>query len=128
MGIAIWHFKKANLEEALKKDRQGLVAILEEARSLSLSAKEENVYGVRVETSKAEIFKGSVYNVNPDNKVQNFNNSVQVSSYSLNGGGQDIIFSRLTGSTDQYGSIHLSVVGQPLSSTTVTVKSTGVIE
>jgi prepilin-type N-terminal cleavage/methylation domain-containing protein len=128
LTIALWYFKGATGTEALKKDRQGLVAILEEARSLSLSSKEADVYGVRVEASQATLFKGDVYNTTADNKIHQFNSAVQASSYSLNGGGRDIVFSRLTGSTENFGIVTLSLTREPLSSTTVTVKSTGVIE
>jgi prepilin-type N-terminal cleavage/methylation domain-containing protein len=125
--IALWYFKNAESDEALSKDKQGLITLLEEARSLSISSKQAGMYGVRLQADRATLFKGPSYATSSDNKVHEFNSKVSVSNYSLAGGGSDIIFSRLNGSTVYTGTITLSLKNS-LSSSTITVRDTGVIE
>jgi type II secretory pathway pseudopilin PulG len=127
--IGMWYFMKARGGEALNKDRQGVVAILAEARALSLSSKNAASYGVHVEASKAVLFEGSTYSSGASsNKLHTFNSSVQISANSFNGGGNEIIFNRLTGETDDFGTIRLSLVSDAMSSTTITVNNLGVVE
>jgi prepilin-type N-terminal cleavage/methylation domain-containing protein len=127
--ISVWHFTSATKAEALAKDRQGLVALLSEARSLSLASKEALPYGVHLEEFQAILFKGPSYSAgNAENITQSFHSAVHLSNYSITGGGSDIIFSRLTGATLNDGTIRLALQNNSLSSTTITVKNTGVIE
>src|SRR3989344_248097 len=122
--IGLWYFSKATNAQALEKDKQGLVAILQEARSLALSSKNALQYGVHLEEFQTVLFKGSTY----DNKDQKFNRAIHLSAQSLNGGGIDIIFSRLTGETNNFGTITLSLINSPFSSVTITINNGGVIE
>jgi len=127
--IGLWYFSKATNAQALEKDKQGLVAILQEARSLALSSKNALQYGVHLEEFQTVLFKGSTYDSNdPDNKYQKFNRAIHLSAQSLNGGGIDIIFSRLTGETNNFGTITLSLINSPFSSVTITINNGGVIE
>jgi type II secretory pathway pseudopilin PulG len=125
--IALWYFKSAESDEALSKDKQGLVTLLEEARSLSISSKQAGTYGVHIQSDRAVLFKGPGYATSSDNKVHEFNSKVTISNYSLSGGGSNIIFSRLNGSTVYTGTITLSLKNS-LSSSTIIVRDTGVIE
>jgi len=127
--LGLWYFTRANTAEALKKDAQGLTAILSEARSLSLSSKNAVKYGVHLEEFQAVLFQGTSYNSSDtNNRYQPFNRAVHMLSHSLNGGGDEILFSRLTGETDNYGSVTLSLINNSLSSTTITISSAGVIQ
>jgi len=127
--IGMWYFMRARGDEALNKDRQGVVAILAEARALSLSSKNAIKYGVHVEGSEIILFEGDIYDAgDPDNKTHTLNSAVQISAHSLNGGGDEIIFKRLTGETDEFGVIQLSLINDALSSTTITINNLGVVE
>ena len=127
--IGIWYFSQANAEQALEKDRQGVVAILREARSLALSSKEALTYGVHIEEFQTVLFKGSTYNAGEvENRVQTLNSKVHIDNISITGGGSDIVFSRLTGETLNDGTIRLSLINNSLSSTTITIENTGVIK
>lgn len=126
-SIALWYFKNAESDEALSKDRLGLISLLEEARSLSISSRQAQTYGVRLQADQAILFGGSSYATSSDNKIHIFNSKVALSDYSLSGGGNDIVFFRLNGSTSHTGTITLSLKNS-LSSTTITVLDTGVIK
>lgn len=127
--MGIWHFSKATDAEALRKDKQGLVAMLLEARSLALASKNAERYGVHIEEFQAVFFEGGSYVIgNVNNRYQPFNKSVHLLSASLNGGGSEVLFSRLTGETNNFGTITLSLINDPLSSTIVTINDSGMVQ
>lgn len=124
----LYYFSKGGSAHALEKDRQGLVAILEEARSLTLAGKNASVYGVHVEIDAAYLFEGTTYvNNDPDNKVLRFHSTVTASNIALTSGSA-VNFSKLTGEASTYGSITLSLVENPSITKVVTILNTGVIQ
>lgn len=127
--IGLWYFTRATDTEALKKDAQGIVAIINEARSLSLASKNALQYGVHLEEFQVVLFEGNSYaSSSLSNKYQPFNRRVHKFSHSLNGGGDDIVFSRLTGETNNFGTIKISLINNSLSSTTVSINNNGVVQ
>lgn len=127
--IGVWYLSSATKGEALSKDGQGLIALLSEARSLAISSKDASRYGVHIEEFQAVLFKGDLYSsTSPDNVEYNFNQAVHVLSHSLEGDGDDVIFSRLTGEVANFGVVVLALRNDSFSSTTITIKNTGVIE
>lgn len=127
--VGLWYFTRATDAEALKKDTQGLISILNEARSLSLASKNALKYGVHLEEFQAVLFEGDIYVSNAvSNKYFYFNQRVHKLNHNLNGGGDDIVFSRLTGETTNFGTIQLSLINDSMSSTTILININGVIE
>lgn len=127
--IGVWYFSAGTSRQALDKDRQGLVALLSEGRSLALSSKDAVTYGVHLEEFRAVLFKGSTYSsAASDNISYDFNHLVHSPSHSLTLGGDEVVFSRLKGEVSNFGTVSLSLINDALSSTTVTIKNTGVIE
>lgn len=127
--IGLWYFTKATNAEALKQDVQGVIAIINEARSLSFASKNALKYGVHLEEFQTILFEGDTYVVGaPTNKYHIFNQRVHKISHSLNGGGDDIVFSRLTGETANFGTINIGIINNPLSSTTISVNASGVVQ
>ena len=127
--VGVWYFSSATKAEVLKKEKQGLSALLSEARSLAISSKEASRYGVHIEEFQAVLFKGSTYSsTDPNNVSMAFHSAVHVLSHSFTYGGDEIIFSRLTGGALNFGTIKLSLITNALASTTITIRDTGVIE
>ena len=54
--VGVWYFSSATKSQALQKDRQGVVALLSEARSLSLSSKDASPYGGHIEEFQGVLF------------------------------------------------------------------------
>lgn len=127
-SMTFYFFNAMGRKEALGKDVAGLSSIIRNARLLSVASKDASPFGVHLENNKAILFEGSSYVAGGENeKVVAFNGNVYISSYSLNGGGSDILFTRLTGNTSNYGTITLSLKDGS-ASTTITVLQTGVIK
>lgn len=127
-ALIIDSFPRLNASQALSKDTAGLIAVLNQARTETLSSRNDSTYGVHISTNQLTLFMGSSYVVGDSNNVDiPFNSQVMVGSYSLQGGGSDIVFNRLTGETSQYGSITLRLVSDATQTKTVNISATGII-
>ena len=127
-AIIISTFISFRKNQALEKDTEIVVQVLEQARNQTLSSKNSSVYGVHFTAPKITLFKGSSYVANDSNN-QDFvlSSTDTILTISLTGAGVDVVFNRLTGETSQDGTITVSSPG--LSRTkTVTIYKTGVVE
>jgi len=106
---------------------EDVVTILNEARIDTLSSKNNSQYGVHFESTRMVLFKGTTF-VEPDsnNKEVLFDSALEMPSILLNGSGVDVVFERLSGSTNQYGTIVLRVKNNPSTSITITIEQTGI--
>ncbi|MFA5838809.1 MAG: hypothetical protein WC849_02630 [Candidatus Paceibacterota bacterium] len=126
--ITINLFSNYNEKQVLDNSTEKVLSLLKEARSLTLSSMADSFYGVHMEQGFVTLFKGGVYvQNNPENKVNKIDEKTKISLISLNGGGSDVVFQKLTGKTNQYGTINISLFD--LSKTKVLqINQTGLIE
>lgn len=115
--------------KAFSSGIQGVVNLLRDAKSSTLASKDSTVYGVHFETSRAVFFKGSTF-TEPDsfNRVYTMPVDVELSSIVINGGGNDIVFDRLTGETGQFGTTTISRISDPSITKDIVIGATGVVE
>lgn len=122
-------FFNLNNEEALNVSVGQVRSVLEEARSLTLASKSDQQYGVHFDTNAIVRFAGSVYDSNdPDNVIRELHQRVQILSTTLTGGGDDVIFDRLSGDTSESGTITISLVSDTSDTRVITVSQTGIVE
>ena len=113
----------------LSSSVQITASLLAEARSKTLSAENDTQYGVRFLADRAVFFSGAAFSSStPGNIEKVFPPSVQISSTTLQGGGTDIIFSRLTGDTAQYGTIDIRSLVDASATSTISVGQRGNIK
>jgi prepilin-type N-terminal cleavage/methylation domain-containing protein len=123
--ISLVAFKNFNRNTALDADTRVVVSVIEAARQNTLSSKGDMQYGVRLESNAVVLFQGTVYNAaNTSNKRYPLTVHSSITK-SLSGGGSDIVFKKLTGETDQHGSITVTLSDG--SSKTIIVYKTGTI-
>lgn len=128
LSMSFYFFPAFGKRDALEKDVAGLVAMMREARSSSVLSKNASAFGVHLQENKAVLFEGDSYvSGGPNEEVMQFSKKVYLSSYSLNMGGSDIVFDRLTGNTSNYGTVTLSLKDNS-TSTTITILETGVVK
>ncbi len=101
------------------------IALLNEARSRTLSADGGNQYGVRVGSSSLELFTGSTYSSASTNKIVALPSGI-TTVVSIAGGGTDVVFARMTGDTNQYGTIVIKDSTTTVGQKTITLSKTGV--
>src|SRR4051812_20402731 len=87
-AILIGALVSTNTSQALDKDTQTTVTVLEEARSKTLASADASRYGVHVASSSLTVFKGSAYNsADLNNQVIFLNPLTIISTVSVTGGG-----------------------------------------
>ncbi len=114
--------------QALRTDTSTIVEVLRQARNQTLASKNSTNYGVHFAASRVTIFTGGTYDVSTSTN-QNFDlsSSDNILTISLTGGGNDVVFQRLSGAVSASGTIVISSPG--ISQTkTVTIYKTGLVE
>ena len=97
-----------------------------QARSKTLSAEEAQQYGVHFEVNQTTFFKGVTYSASdPDNQAFVLPATVEISSISLSGSGDDVLFKKLTGETNNDGTIILRLKTDTSKMRTITIRKTG---
>jgi Tfp pilus assembly protein FimT len=122
-------FSVFNKSQNIKGAVSEISSELDEARALTLASYDNTVYGVHIESDKVTLFKGDTYSsVSADNEVTELSPRVSISGISLSGGGDDVIFQRLTGKTDQYGTLTVSLISDITETKVITIQESGIIE
>ena len=105
------------------------VSLLADARTGTLSSLGKEQYGVHFQSDRVVLFRGVIYIVgDPDNREGALPRGVEISAISLAGGGSDVIFERLTGATDQYGSITYRLLADTSQMRTISILATGLVK
>ncbi len=119
-------FSKFRQAQALQNSANALVSILGEARTKTLAALDNTSYGVHIQSDQAILFTGTTYSPSAStNMTLLFEEPVTAQTISLAGGGSEVKFDRLKGTTDQHGTI---VIALPNGQTrTITISATGTI-
>jgi Tfp pilus assembly protein FimT len=129
LNIVIGSFSSFRNSSILQVGTEDIVSLMMQSRSDALSSKDDSVYGIHFETNNVVTFKGGVYSPSdPDNHVVSLDSRIQVSNIVLNGGGSDVVFNRLTGKTNQFGTIKITAVSASETFKTITVYSTGLVD
>lgn len=116
-----------NRDKALAVETEKVLSLVAKARSLTLAAKDDSVYGVHFEAQKAVLFKGGSYNANDStNHIQPLNGEVNIATVALIGGGSDVVFKKLSGATTQSGTITLASMRDAIQTKVITIEATGI--
>ena len=104
-----------------------ILASLQQARVKTLSSEGGNQYGIHFASNQVVLFAGTTYDpVNPSNQDIGLSSSVTISGISLAGGSSDIVFQKLTGVTNQSGTVTIELNSDPTLVKTVTINSNGI--
>ncbi len=129
LGIVIINLTSFREEQALNVAINESISYINDARSKTLSSKDFSQYGIHFEQTKITLFKGTSYSPSDQNNIDYiFSSLLEISNISLNGGGNEVIFQKITGKTDQFGPIIYRVKNNPSKLKTITIKSTGIID
>jgi prepilin-type N-terminal cleavage/methylation domain-containing protein len=106
-----------------------VLGALEEARARTLASDGGISYGVHFETNSVTIFQSPTYVAGATtNDTRLLPARTSIDTVTLNGGGNDVIFARLTGKTTSSGTIRVIVTADASASRTITVYPTGFSE
>lgn len=128
-AMAITSFSGFRQNQLLNSDVNKAISVINEARSKTLSSQDFSQYGVHFEASQIVVFKGATYVASsPDNATSTLSSFIEISGISLNGGGSDVVFQKLTGKTDNYGTITFRVKANTGKTKMISIKSTGITD
>lgn len=117
-------------QQSLKNTTEDIISLLDEARNNTISSKNSNTYGVRLLSDRAILFIGTSYTDSISNKQIDFDNVVEIPSsggVNLNDGGIDIIFKRITGDTNNYGTIVIQLINDNTKQKIINISKIGII-
>jgi len=105
----------------------GMSALLR-ARSKTLAGEDGLQYGVHLSSDRVVLFEGGTYSSSdPKNEETVLPATVEISSITLNGDGAEVIFQKLTGETNQYGTVTFRLTSDFSKTRTLTILETGVV-
>lgn len=114
--------------QALNNGVDETIALINEARSRTLAGENGDEYGVHLQSDKAVLFVGPTYSSSAStNKVVTLDSSIVIGSISLGGGGSDVLFDRITGDTNNYGTYIVKKSSTTTGQKTITISKTGLV-
>jgi len=127
ISVVFYSFSSLRNNSSLQKNVSQAKAILESARYLSISEKSDYSYGVHLQSDRLITFRGSVYiSTSTTNSTQLFDGAT-LDNISLSGGGSDIIFNKITGGTDTYGTFRIKSSKDFSQNKIIRIAGTGII-
>jgi len=127
-GFVALSFSKVNEHEVLNTNSDLIVSILNEARSMTLSSVGDTGYGVHFDTDQVVLFRGTSYSSGAaTNLPTTLNSRVALRNISF-GGGNNVVFNRLTGATAQSGTLQIYLKSATTTYKTISVSGTGISE
>lgn len=127
VSIVLFSFSSFRNIKAIDVSADQVLSVINEARVKSVSSEDYSRFGVHFESDKVVFFKGDSYaSQNPANIETELSLLAEISDISLNGGGADIVFQKLTGKTGNYGSLRIRLKSDNSKHKTISVKSTGI--
>lgn len=108
-GIVFSSYSSFRIQTEVNSSAQEVLNFLRLAQSKTVASESADNYGVHFEQTKIVLFKGTVYNaLDPNNKTYDFSEvEIIPGEIILNGGGNEVIFGRITGQTTNYGTVKI---------------------
>lgn len=126
-GITFTTFKSFNSSQAVDKDVEVILSVLNEARSRTLSSENDTQYGVHIASTSIVLYTGATYASGSAS-----NKTIPLSGHSALtlslGGASDVLFERLTGESSATGTIVLTAVSNSSLVKTIRLYGTGLAE
>jgi len=126
VALVVPNLTKFRNQQMLLNTKESLISLLHQARNNTLASKNLGNYGVHLSATQATLFMGETFSDSPDNQQINFEPGVAIGALNLLGGGADIVFQRLSGDTNQPGTIQLQLSDGSLEKI-ITINQIGVI-
>lgn len=121
-------FSNFRNSSTLQTTSEDVVSILNKARSNTIASKDGYQYGVHFSTNDITLFRGTSFvSGDANNEIRTLDTAVQVASTALAGGGSDVVFQKLTGKTDYYGTLTIQVVSDSSKTAVISIGETGVV-
>ena len=127
--IAIPAYRNFQKQADLINTTEAIINILRLTQSKTLTSEQASQWGVHFSSSEYTLFKGADYALRNSSFDKNYTvpNLVEIHEISLEGSGSDVVFERITGQTNQFGSISLRLKSNVLETKTIVIELSGQI-
>ena len=127
-GMALASFRFFQNKMGLDETADQMVNILRLAQNKTLASEGQTSYGIHFAADSFTLFTGSSYNpANSSNLQYNLTRGLEIFNVSLAGGGQDVVFNRLNGRTNQSGQVSLRMAADQMQVRNIYISSAGQI-
>jgi len=128
--LGVQSFMSLRDARTLEKDVSNVLALLSRARTQTVNSRYNTFYSVYATSTFVALIEGDTYISDTDsNEVYTLSQAVSLSDIALAGGGNTIVFNRLTGGTDTFGTLTFSFITSSASTTTaIRINGTGTAE
>lgn len=132
LTIVIFDFLSFKKETDVQNSSQEFAVVLQLAQSKTLSSENDSKYGVYLDTTvlpnKYILFKGASYDLRDVSAdiIYFLPDTIEFYSISL-GGGNEVVFNKLTGASEEQGSVSIRLISDINKNKTVYITSSGVI-
>ncbi|PIP87405.1 hypothetical protein COW81_00455 [Candidatus Campbellbacteria bacterium CG22_combo_CG10-13_8_21_14_all_36_13] len=127
-GITTVSFSKFRNTDVLEGNVSSVLSMYAKARENTVSSLENSKYGVYATTTKFVIFKGDIYSEGASgNEEFVLEGGVVLKDINIFGGGQSVVFERLTGKTLNYGFITIGISSDPTKDLDIIIEKTGLV-
>lgn len=124
-GIGFASFVGSRNTRDLTTATQNVLSVLRLAQSKTIAGQNNSAWGVHLQSNQITLFQGDVFASSPLTRVYPLPNSIQLINISLAGAGSDIVFKRVTGETDTFGTFTMSVIASPTNWFSVIINNAG---
>lgn len=129
ISIGIVSYRSFEKSTELENTCQDILSVLKIAQTKTIASDEASQYGVHFEDDRYILFKGNEYQSGSEsNKIYNISDRLEIYDISLSDEGNDIIFQRISGKTEQYGNISLRIILSPSENKAINISSFGLVE
>ena len=126
IAVSIPAFRFFQKESDLNNSVEEALNTLRLAQNKTIASEGASQYGVHFEAGKCVLFKGTTYNPSAsDNEIHNLPQSVEIDKVELAGGGQEVVFARVTGTTNQFGKVYFQLKTDISKTKTIYIENSG---
>ena len=122
---ALVALKNSRDAQNLATTRQNIISTLRLAQARSIAGTDDDTWGVHLAQSSYTLFRGANFAAATFTQVAPLPPRIEIALIALAGGGQDIIFNRVDGATNQSGTFSVRLVSSPSGAFSVTADASG---
>lgn len=124
--IVVAAFRNFETKASLDGDTKAIVNVLRLAQNKSLAAEGGKNYGVHFDSNAYTLFSDINYSpASPNNIIYNLSAKTEIYDILINGGGNEVIFNRVTGTAQQVGGLKIRLKNSPNQLNTIAVENSG---
>lgn len=125
VGLGLWSLLPLRGRSDVKTTTSQVIVVMQLARNRAISSLDDQSYGVHFESDRFVLFTGTTYDSGAgSNEVHLMAGDLEIYDISV-GGGNDVVFDLLAGTTSMAGSIGVRNINDPTNSLTVSVLASG---